>query len=254
MALRTLGRQTWLWKLMSFALFFGAWEIAGRIPISLSFPTFGETFIAFVTMTFNGDFAGAYLQTVQPLIIGIAISAVAGVGFGVAMGLWRTMEWFLVVIFIILYAAPVAAIIPLVTYMYGIGLTSKVIAVVIMALPLIVLNCYKGVRHTHPSLIEMVRSFQGTRLQEIVKIILPAASSLIFAGLRLGVGAGFIGVVLAELLITPTGIGDLITYHRSVADYPEMFADITSIIALSAVTLTVLLKMEFLVRPETRRR
>jgi hypothetical protein len=33
-----------------------------------------------------------------------------------------------------------------------------------------------------------------------------------------------------------------------------MFADITSIIALSAVTLTVLLKMEFLVRPETRRR
>jgi len=254
MTLHTLGRQTWLWKLMSFALFFGAWEIAGRIPISLSFPTFSDTFVAFVTMTFNGEFANAYLQTVQPLIIGIAISSVAGVGFGVVMGLWRSMEWLLVVVFIILYAAPVAAIIPLVTYLYGIGLVSKVIAVTIMALPLIVLNCYKGVRHTHPSLIEMVRSFQGTRFQEIVKIILPAASSLIFAGLRLGVGAGFIGVVLAELLITPTGIGDLITYHRAVADYPEMFADITSIIALSAVTLTVLLKMEFLVRPETRRR
>lgn len=254
MALRTLGRQTWLWKLLSFVLFFGAWEIAGRIPISLSFPTFIDTFVAFVTMTFNGDFAHAYLQTVQPLIIGVAISSVAGIGFGVIMGLWRTMEWLMVVIFIILYAAPVAAIIPLVTYIYGIGLASKVIAVVIMALPLIVLNCYKGVRHTHPSLIEMVRSFQGTRFQEIVKIILPAASSLIFAGLRLGVGAGFIGVVLAELLITPTGIGDLITYHRSVADYAQMFADITSIIALSAVTLTVLLKLEFLVRPETRRR
>ena len=54
---------------------------------------------------------------------------------------------FTVVIFVILQAAPVAAIIPLVTYLYGIGLTSKVIAVVIMALPLIVLNCYKGIRH-----------------------------------------------------------------------------------------------------------
>jgi len=254
MALRTLGRQTWLWKLLSFALFFGAWEIAGRIPISLSFPPFWDTFVAFVTMTFNGDFAGAYAQTVQPLIIGIVISAVVGIGSGVVMGLWRTMEWLLVVVFIILYAAPVAAIIPLVTYIYGIGLTSKVIAVVIMALPLIVLNCYKGVRHTHPSLIEMVRSFQGTRWQEIRMIILPNASSLVFAGLRLGVGAGFIGVVLAELLITPTGIGDLITYHRAVADYAEMFADITSIIALSAVTLAALLKMESLVRPETRKR
>ena len=58
----------------------------------------------------------------------------------------------------------------------------------------------------------MCRSFLGTRRQEIVKIILPDASPVIFAGLRLGVAAGFIGVVLAELLITPTGIGDLITY------------------------------------------
>ena len=55
----------------------------------------------------------------------------------------------------------------------------------------------------------------------ILKIILPAASPVIFAGLRLGCAAGFIGVILAELLITPTGIGDLITYNQSIAEYPE---------------------------------
>ena len=33
-----------------------------------------------------------------------------------------------------------------------------------------------------------------------------------------------------------------------------MFASIASVIVLSAVTLTVLLKLEFLVRPETRRK
>lgn len=249
-----LFQKAWLWKLLSFALFFGAWEIAGQIPISLAFPTFLDTLIAFVRMTFDGSFLGAYAITVQPLIIGVVISAVAGIGFGVGMGLWRSIEWSTLVIFVILQAAPVAAIIPLITYLYGIGLTSKVIAVVIMALPIIVLNSYKGIRTTNPSLIEMSRSFQGTRRQEVFKIILPGASTLIFAGLRLGIGAGFIGVILAELLITPTGIGDLITYHRSVADYPEMFAAISSIIVLSAVTLTVLLKMEFLVRPETRRK
>ncbi|MBL6927617.1 MAG: ABC transporter permease subunit [Rhodospirillales bacterium] len=254
MALRDLSRQAWMWKILSFVLFFGAWEIAGQIPISLSFPTFVDTFVAFMRMTFDGSFLGAYAQTVQPLLIGVLISSFAGIACGVGMGLWRGFEWCTLVIFIILQAAPVAAIIPLITYLYGIGLTSKVIAVVIMSLPLIVLNSYKGIRHTHPSLLEMSRSFQGSRMQEIMKIILPAASPLIFAGLRLGVGAGFIGVVLAELLITPTGIGDLITYHRSVADYPEMFAAITSIIVLAAVTLTGLLKLEVFVRPENRAR
>jgi NitT/TauT family transport system permease protein len=55
---------------------------------------------------------------------------------------------------------------------------------------------------------------------------------------------GFIGVVIAELLITPTGIGDLITYHLSVADYPEMFAAISSIIALGALTIHGLERVE----------
>ena len=55
---------------------------------------------------------------------------------------------------------------------------------------------------------------------------------------------GFIGIVIAELLITPTGIGDLITYHSSVADYPEMFAAILSIVALAALTLHALERLE----------
>jgi len=55
---------------------------------------------------------------------------------------------------------------------------------------------------------------------------------------------GFIGVVIAELLITPTGIGDLITYHSSVADYPEMFATIASIIVIAALAIHGLERVE----------
>ena len=102
---------------------------------------------------------------------------------------------------------------------------------------MIVLNSYKAVQNVSPSLLAMCRSFLGTQRQQIVKIVLPDAAPLIFAGLRLGVSAGFIGVVLAELLITPTGIGDLITYHRIDRELPEMYADIASIVIFSAVTL-----------------
>ncbi|MBI1997730.1 MAG: ABC transporter permease [Deltaproteobacteria bacterium] len=242
-----------VWQLISFALFFGLWEIAGRWPISFAFPPFSKTLLALLRMLADGSLPKAYLSTLQPLIIGIVLCSVAGIGFGIGMGLSRAIEWFSLPVFIILQAAPMAAIIPLITYMYGIGLTSKVLAVVVLAAPVIVMNSYKGIRNTNPSLIQMCRAFLGTRRQEVIKIILPHAAALIFAGLRLGLAMGFIGIVIAELLITPTGIGDLITYHSSVADYPEMFAAIASIILFAALTIHALERLEQrLFPPETR--
>ncbi|MCK0195870.1 ABC transporter permease [Ancylobacter sp. 6x-1] len=249
-----LGAHPSLWRLASLGLFFLVWEIAGRIPISFAFPTFLETARAFLRLTLDGSFVTAYASTLQPLVIGIGISAVLGVGLGVAMGLSRTAEWLAAPVFIVLQAAPMAALIPLITFVYGIGLLSKTLAVIMLALPVIVLNGYKAVRNVNPSLVDMCRSFQGSAWQRIVKIIIPDASPVIFAGLRLGLAAGFIGVILAELLITPTGIGDLITYHRSVADYPEMYAAVVSIIVVSTLTLAALEAFELRVlRPEKRR-
>ena len=127
---------------------------------------------------------------------------------------------------------------------YGIGLTSKVFVVSIMAMPVIVLNTSATVRNTPVSMKEMARSFMGSDLDVILKIIIPAASPVIFAGLRLGISAGFIGAILSELKITPTGVGDIITYSRSIADYPSMYAAIFSIILLAVLFLNLLEKIE----------
>ncbi|BDA83332.1 ABC transporter permease [Aureimonas sp. SA4125] len=242
-----------LWTIASLTILFSAWEIAGRVPISFAFPPFSETLVAFVEMVADGSMAYAYFITLQPLVLGVAISGFLGVALGVAMGLSKKTEWLLAPIFIVLQAAPMAALVPLVTFVYGIGLTAKTLAVIMLALPVIVLNSYKAVRHVNPSLVAMCRSFGGSRLQRIMKIIIPDASPVIFAGLRLGIAAGFIGVMLAELLITPTGVGDLITYHRSVANYGHMYAAVASIIVLSTVTLVGLQRFELrFMRPEKR--
>src|SRR3546814_10084044 len=129
---------------------------------------------------------------------------------------------FFVLLFNIAQTAPLAALIPILTFAYGIGLTSKVMTVCIMAMPVIVLNSLNAVRHTPASLLEMGRCFLGSRWQVILKIVLPSAAPAIFAGLRLGCAAGFLGTILAELLITPTGIRDLISYNPSVAEYAKM--------------------------------
>ncbi len=231
-------------KLLSAVIVFGAWEIAGRVPVSYAFPTFIESMEALVRMTLDGSLFVAYGETLKPLIVGIAISAFIGVGIGLWIGLSSAFDWMFSPIFIVMQAAPLAALIPLLVMAYGIGLTSKVFVVCIMAMPVIVLNTSSAVRNTPSSIKEMGRSFLASDRDVILKIILPAASPIIFSGLRLGVSAGFIGAILSELKITPTGVGDIITYSRSIADYPSMYAAIFSIIVLAVLFLNLLEKIE----------
>jgi NitT/TauT family transport system permease protein len=245
--------RTALLRAASIALVLGIWELGGRIPVSLTFPSFSATAVAFGAMLTDGTFLRAYLETIGPLVVGVALTAIGGVAAGVAMGLSPKAEWLGVPVFVILQAAPSAAIIPLITFIYGIDFTAKVFAVVLLSTPVIVLNSYRGIRNTPVSLVEMSRAFLASRWQRIWKVILPSASGLIFAGLRLGLAQGFTGAILAELLITPTGVGDLITFYRSQAEYDHMYAAILSIIVVASITITLLARLEQrLFRPELR--
>src|SRR4029450_2150627 len=123
-----------------------------RIPINLAFPTFSASLAAFWEMLLDGSLVKAYLLTLQPLVIGVLASAIIGVSVGIAMGLRKSIEWVGAPIFIVLQAAPVAALIPMITFIYGIGLTAKALAVCMLALPVIVLNSYKAVSNVNPSL------------------------------------------------------------------------------------------------------
>jgi ABC-type nitrate/sulfonate/bicarbonate transport system permease component len=243
----------WLLRAASILFVLGLWEWAGRAGVNIAFPTCSETLVAFGEMLVDGTFAEAYAQTIGPLLVGLLLTAAGGVLAGLVMGLSPRAEWLGLPVFIVLQASPSAAIVPLITFIYGIGFTAKVFAVVLLSAPVIVLNSYRGIANTPRSLVEMSDAFLASRQQRIWKVVIPAGSGLIFAGLRLGLAQGFTGVVLAELIITPTGVGDLITFYRSTAEYPQMFAAILSIILVASISVTLLQNLERrLFRPELR--
>jgi ABC-type nitrate/sulfonate/bicarbonate transport system permease component len=243
----------WALRSASILLVLGLWEWAGTVPVSIAFPTCSETLAALWDMLVDGTLVSAYAETAGPLIVGVLLTGVGGVLAGLVMGLSSRAEWLGLPVFIVLQASPSAAIVPLITFVYGIGFTAKVFAVVLLSAPVIVLNSYRGIANTPRSLLEMSSAFLASRWQRIWKVVIPAGSGLIFAGLRLGLAQGFTGAILAELIITPTGVGDLITYYRSVADYPAMFASILSIIVVASVSVTLLQRLEQrLFRPEMR--
>jgi NitT/TauT family transport system permease protein len=237
----------------SILLVLGLWEWTAGVSVNPAFPTCSDTLEAFGEMLVDGTFSEAYAQTAGPLIVGLLLTAAGGALAGLVMGLSPRAEWLGLPVFIVLQASPSAAIVPLITFAYGIGFTAKVFAVVLLSAPVIVLNSYRGIANTPRSLVEMSNAFLASRWQRIWKVVIPAGSGLIFAGLRLGLAQGFTGAILAELIITPTGVGDLITFYRSTAEYPQMFAAILSIILVASVSVTLLQNLERrLFRPELR--
>jgi branched-subunit amino acid ABC-type transport system permease component len=135
---RAFFERPWVLRLVSIIIFALAWEIAGRIPISFAFPTFTATVGALFELTASGELPLAYVFTLQPLILGVVFSAFLGVGLGVLCGLWRPGEFMAIPVFIVFQAAPVAALIPLVTFVYGIGILAKTLAVMLLALPMMI--------------------------------------------------------------------------------------------------------------------
>jgi NitT/TauT family transport system permease protein len=231
-------------KIISAVVVFGSWEIGGRSGVSFAFPPFSESMVAFWVLVADGTMFKAYAETLKPLVVGIIISGILGIILGIWIGLSEKFDWLISPIFIVMQSAPLAALIPLLIMAYGIGLTSKVFVVCIMAMPVIVLNTSAAVKNTPTNIKEMAKAYQAKYSDIIIKVILPASSPIIFAGLRLGVSAGFIGAILSELKITPTGVGDIISFSRSIADYPSMYAAIFSIILLAVLFLNILERTE----------
>ena len=216
-------------------------------------PPVSDVVLALIELTGNGALPRALAVTLVPVVLGAVSSVIVGGLLGLAMGLSRRIEWLTVSLLVCLDTAPMIALVPLLTYLYGIGLAAKVASALLLAVPVMALNSYRGVRAVDPVLLDMHRAFLGGPLRAVVGVVLPAASGVIFAGIRLATAAAFTGVILSELLIRPSGIGNLITYHRAVADFPEMFAAIVALVCVAALTLGLLSRLEvMLLRPDRR--
>jgi NitT/TauT family transport system permease protein len=136
-----------------------------------------------------------------------------------------------------LYATPTVALAPLFILWFGVGIFSKIVVVALLVLFPVIINTETGLRQTPAQLVETVRSFGATRGQIFFKVSLPAALPFIFAGFRLGIGRGLIGVVVAELFGARAGLGQLIQQSAETFNMPALFAGVV-ILAVAGIVLT----------------
>ena len=106
-------------------------------------------------------------------------------------------------------------------------------------------------KNVDAKLVEVGRAFRCSETQLWTNIVLPGALPFIVTGLRLAVGRGLIGMVLADLYTAISGIGYLIVRTASTYQVDKMFVPIVTLGVLG-VTLTALLRLlEIKVAPWT---
>lgn len=229
----------------SVLVFLGIWQIVGATvdPILLATPT--SVVDAFVTMIKNGDLVPAFLSAMADLIVGYSAAAIVGIGAGVAIGRSETVERVMNPYINFFQATPLIALVPLVVIWFGVGFKARIFVVFLLAVWSIVINTSTGVKETPRSLLDVGRVYKLTRRQSILSIQLPNAVPSIFAGLRIGLGKALIGMVIAQMNISVTGLGGL------VVDYGNAFKTaylLAAIITASLVGVVAAAGLEVLRR------
>ncbi len=215
------------------------WEILSRLvvanPLFLAAPT--QIFEAIYRLAVTGQLWPHIAVSSAEFALGYVIASLIGIALGFAMASSEAAKKALQPWISGLYATPTIALAPLFILWLGIGIWSKVLVVIFLVLFPVTINTEAGLRTTSPRLIEMLRSFGATRTQIFFKLSLPSAMPFILAGLKLGIGRGLIGVVVAELFGSRAGLGRLISQSADAFNMPELFAGVV-VLAVAGIVLT----------------
>ncbi|MBM3508689.1 MAG: ABC transporter permease [Alphaproteobacteria bacterium] len=203
-------------RTISMIVVFIAWEIYGRQidPIFFSYPS--ATALAAWKIILSGELVAASIDSLRSFLVGFAISLVGGVAIGLLMGRFRTVEHSIDLYVEAIYVTPRVALVPMIMLWFGLEFKAKVALVVTFAIFPILMNTYAGVRNISAKYGEVAQSFCCSEWQMMRMIVLPAALPFIMAGIRMGVGLGLVGMVIAEFFTTVGGLGGLILVYSNV--------------------------------------
>ena len=216
-----------------------AWQIYGASinPIFLSTPT--AVAAAFVELVQTGELLAAILRSLQGLSIGFGLAIVAGILLGILMGRYRTINAIFDPFVTLLYATPIVALIPLIMLWFGLNLEAKVVIIFESCFFPIVINTLAGVRNVSRSMVDVARAYGASDQQVMTKVVLPSAVPFVMAGIRLAVGRGVVGMVVAEFFTTLSGLGSMIIVYQNSFATAKLFVPVITI-AVMGLGLTAI--------------
>lgn len=249
-------RRRWpVWgvRLVVVVVWLGSWELTATHwidPFFYSKPSaiWGRLVDWFTVGTAFGSVWTQLLTTLQEAVLGFAIGAVAGVVLGILLGRARFAAEVAAPFIKAANAVPRIVLASLFVIWFGLGLTSKVATAVVLVFFAVFFNAFQGAREVDRNLVNNARILGASRTQVLTSIVVPSATSWIFASLHAAFGFALIGAVVGEYAGADKGLGLLISNAQGTFDAAGIYAGmiITTVLALLAEWLLTLLENRLL--------
>jgi ABC-type nitrate/sulfonate/bicarbonate transport system permease component len=202
-------------RVLSVLAILAAWEVYGRStdPVLFTYPT--AVAQAGVDMVGDGTLPEALGQSLSVLVIGLGLGVLAGVALGLLGGRSRVAAALMDVPSIALYATPMVALVPVLVLWFGFGMQAKIVVVFLFVVFPVLINTGTGVREVDTRLEEVARSFCSREARMWRDLILPSSLPYIVTGIRIAIGRGLVGIVVAEFYTALAGLGFVIVANAN---------------------------------------
>ncbi len=245
-----LGRRLLVPPLVLGAILLVVWAILSIDQPAYLVPGPFAVFSRFFELTFvTGEVWQALALSMSALVLGAFLALVVGAPLGIAMGANKSVEHIFGPYVNGLYVAPVSALTPLFVWWFGIGLEPRIATVFVFSAPVITLTCYRGARETPRTFVEVARVFGASSRQVFSMTVIPHAVPYIVTAIRLGLGRAVKGTVLAELVVSITGLGLMLSGFAHEFDSASLIAVLIFLLLLGVVLQAAVARVETAIAP-----
>jgi sulfonate transport system permease protein len=225
-------------------LLLGGWQIAGDLGwiSTLLFPTPLTIAKTFARLVLGGELWTHLRISFVRAALGFLLGAGLGLFFGLLVGLFRRAERSLDPTIQMIRMIPHLAVAPLFVLWFGIGEESKVLLIAKGAFFPLYINTFLGIRNADNKLFEVARVLGFSRAKQVFRLVIPSAMPNILLGVRLSLGVAWLGLVVAELIASTSGIGYMMSDARQFNKTPVVFVGII-LFALVGVLVDVFVRL-----------
>jgi NitT/TauT family transport system permease protein len=230
--------------LASIVLFFGLWwfvtrgEGEERIISPTVLPSLSETFTEFRSLWFDRALTRNTLVTLRRVTLGFALALAVGVPLGILAGCFSPIRSFLAPLVIFGRNIPLAALIPLSFFFFGIGEWQKVMFIFIACVAFIIADVTVAIGDISSRYLDTAYTLGANAWQSITKVLVPLAMPTILDSARLLFGLAFGYIMLAEMIRLggeAGGLGNLISvsFRRGPREHVYLIILIIPLVALA---------------------
>jgi len=238
-------RSPWIARLALIVLFVFAWEAAARGFVDKMFLAPPSRVLASLGEVLRTPgVLDALKQTLWELAAAFALSVALGLAIGLAVGLRAFPRRTFMPVVLLLYGLPQVTILPLFILYFGIGPASKIAFGVSHGVFPVILATVAGVQNLKPILVLSARAMGATRAQMLRFVVFPHMVPSFFSGLRLAMSGVLLGVLLAELYVSQSGIGHFTTLFTQSLEPTKLFGLIGMLAAMAIVLNEIVRRAE----------